>query len=361
MITGHGDDAYQYEDIRMDFSSNIFGHADLSDLKEHLRQHLDLIDHYPEPEAVTLEREIAARRGVPPACVMVTNGATDAIYLIAQSLSLSFRHEPMSLPSQGEGKQTEAHGRFRFEVRQPTFSEYEDACRMYGVHSGLGMMEEKQGSDARLHTALWLCNPNNPTGEVLPREEVLRLASSYGLLILDQSYEDYTDAPLLTPVEVIRNRRIIQIFSMTKANAVPGLRIGYVIAPAEMISHLRTFLRPWSVNALAIEAGLWLIRHDAKAIPDKTSYLAEAQRLRHELAALPGIEVHPTATNFMLCRIAGHTAAELKCHLAEECHILIRDASNFAGLDDHYFRIAAQTQKEDDALIRAIHRFISIC
>ena len=363
MIHGHGDDAYQYDDIRMDFSSNIYSHADLSALKEHLRRHLDLIGHYPEPEAATLEREIARARGVPAACVIVTNGATDAIYLIAQWLGLG-----LPLPSsEGEGTLMEARGRMRFAVRRPTFCEYADACRMYGLEEEVFgskddmRLEEKDAGakESRLHTALWLCNPNNPTGDVLPPDDVLRLATAYGWLILDQSYEDYTDAPLLSPAEAIRHGRIIQLFSMTKTYAVPGLRIGYIIAAPSIAATLRRYLRPWSVNALAIESGRWLISHDQKAFTDKERYLHEAQRLREALVSIRGIEVQPTSTNFMLCRIAQSASAELKAHLAEKHHILIRDASNFEGLDPHYFRVAAQTPEENDKLAAAIGEWMA--
>ena len=365
MIHGHGDDAYQYDDIRMDFSSNIYSHADLSALKEHLRRHLDLIGHYPEPEAATLEREIARARGVPAACVIVTNGATDAIYLIAQSLG---QGPGLPLPpSQGGGTLTTVRGRMRFAVRRPTFCEYADACRMYGLEEeafgseyGIILEEKDAGAkESRLHTALWLCNPNNPTGDVLPPDDVLRLATAYGWLILDQSYEDYTAAPLLSPAEAIRHGRIIQLFSMTKTYAVPGLRIGYIIAAPPVAATLRSYLRPWSVNALAIEAGRWLIGHDRKAIGDKAAYLAEAQRLREALTAIRGIEVQPTSTNFMLCRVNQSTSAELKAHLAERHHILIRDASNFEGLGPHYFRVAAQTPEENDQLAAAIKEWMA--
>ena len=192
------------------------------------------------------------------------------------------------------------------------------------------------------HTALWLCNPNNPTGETLSRSEVLHIASTFGLLILDQSYEDYTAVPLLSPFEAIGSQRIIQIFSMTKSYAVPGLRIGYLIAPEAMAAQLRGCMRPWAVNALAIEAGKWLIGHGEKAIPDKA------------LMSVPGIDVRPTTTNFMLCRTADGTAAALKRQLAQQHHILIRDAANFEGLDAHHFRVAAQTHEENDLLVKAL-------
>ena len=84
------------------------------------------------------------------------------------------------------------------------------------------------------------------------------------------------------------------------------------------------------------------------------TYLAEAQRLRNNLDQIDGIMTLPTATNFMLVRVSGLTAAELKDRLAIRHKMLIRNASNFEGLDEHWFRVAAQTEEENDLLVEAI-------
>ena len=85
MLQGHGDDTYDHPGIRSNFSSNIFPHADLTGLKAHLQGKLDLIERYPEPEPRSLEKVIARKHGISSDNVLVTNGATDAIYLIAQT------------------------------------------------------------------------------------------------------------------------------------------------------------------------------------------------------------------------------------------------------------------------------------
>ena len=315
MIHGHGDDAYRYADVRINFSSNIYAHADLSALQAHLASRLDVIGQYPEPEAMSLERLIAQRRSIPADCVLVTSGATEAIYLVAQMLS--------------------RQGICHYQIRQPTFSEYEDACRMFGMTPGEG-------------GAVWLCNPNNPTGQVA---SLLPCASP---LILDQSYEDYCLQPLMTPAEAVALGYVIQIHSLTKTYAVPGLRIGYVVAAAQTVNRLRSLMRPWSVNALAIEAGRWLMTHQVEAVPDMKAYLAEAQRLNRALNAIPHLEALSTDTHFMLVRSDSMTAADLKERLASRYGILIRDASNFQGLTPYHFRIAAQRPDENDRLLEAL-------
>ncbi len=323
MIEGHGDDLYRYENIKMNFSSNIYNGTDLSALEDYLRSRMDVVRSYPEPSASSLERMIASECGISPDEVLVTSGAVDAIYLIAQV----YRNE----------------GTCR--IMQPTFREYEDACRVFGYQ------EREDGA------LCWLCNPNNPTGDVMATAEVLALAERHRLIIVDQSYEDYTMAPLIQPSDVVGRDNIILLHSMTKRYAVPGLRLGYVTASSSIINRLREQYRPWAINALSLEAGKWLVQRGETAIPDLPSYLAETQRLRALLNEIDGIEAQPTQTNFFLCTIQQATAAELKEYLAREHGILIRDASNFTGLTPHHFRIATQSPAENDALVTAINNY----
>lgn len=323
MIEGHGDDLYRYKDIKMNFSSNIYNGTDLSALQDFLGSHMDVIRSYPEPSAASLEQMIARDCGISADEVLVTSGAVDAIYLIAQA----YRHLGTC------------------HVVQPTFREYEDACRVFGYQ------EQEDGA------VCWLCNPNNPTGHVMAPEGVLALTELHQLLVVDQSYEDYTLSQLLEPVDVIKRDDIILLHSMTKRYAVPGLRLGYVTASREIISRLREQYRPWAINALSLEAGKWLVSRRETAIPDLPGYLAETSRLRSMLNGLDGIEAQGTQTNFFLCTIKSATAAELKEYLAQEHGILIRDASNFTGLTPHHFRIATQSPAQNDTLSSTIKQF----
>ena len=324
MVEGHGDDIYKYANIRMNFSSNIYSHADTSELENHLITLLPTIHSYPEPAQKTLEGMIADLMDILPTQVMVTSGATDAIWLIAQT----FRNL------------------LSYKVFNPTFSEYEDASLTFGL---------KESDDAAI---CWLCNPNNPTGEVVDKERVEWLAKNHKLLVVDQSYEDYTLMPVLSVKDALKYGNVIQIRSMTKRYGIPGLRVGFITAPESIIDYLRTQYRPWAVNALAIEAGKWLVNKNVMIVKDLHIYLAEALRLNRELNNIHGVKAMQTKTNFMLCTICGHTAYELKEFLAEKKGMLIRDASNFKGLTPHHFRISTQSKDENDDLIDAIKDFM---
>ena len=335
MIYGHGDDTWRYGDaIKMNFSSNIYQKADLSELKAFLASRLDVIGHYPEPEPKELEELIAEKLGIPANMLMVTSGANEAIYLIAQLYS-----------------------GWTSIIPQPTYHEYADACKMFGH-----VISYERTDDLEVlpqDRIYWLCNPDNPTGNVLLKAllaYVIRKNPRF-LYVIDESYADYTLQPRLQPKAMLDCYNVMFIRSMSKKYCVPGLRLGYVAASPIIIDRLRAIRQPWTVNALAIEAGKYLVEHDPQVLPDMEAYIAEAQRLKAGLEAIDGLMVMDTQTHYMLVNIDWANVLELKNWLVEHYGILIRDASNFHGLDDHCFRVAAQTPEENDALLNAIKAY----
>ena len=335
MIYGHGDDTYRYgEKVKVNFSSNIYQKADLTELKQYLATRLDAIGNYPEPEPKELEELIAEKLEIPASMVMVTNGANEAIYLIAQL----YRGWASVIP-------------------QPTYTEYADACRMFDHIISYERTDELNIlPEDRIY---WICNPDNPTGNVMLKSLLAYVIKKHPryLHVIDQSYADYTLQPMLKPKELLDCYNVMILHSLSKKYCIPGLRLGYMTASPIIIERLRDIRQPWTVNTLAIEAGKWLIKNDPKVIPDIKDYIAEAQRLRDELQAIDGIMVMDTKTHYMLVNIDWTTSLELKNWLIENHGILIRDASNFHGLDTHCFRVAAQSPEENDALINAIKEF----
>ena len=335
MIYGHGDDTYRYgEKVKVNFSSNIYQKADLTELKQYLTTRLDAIGNYPEPEPKELEELIAEKLEIPASMVMVTNGANEAIYLIAQL----YRGWASVIP-------------------QPTYTEYADACRMFDHIVSYERTDELNIlPEDRIY---WICNPDNPTGNVMLKQLLAYVIKKHPrfLHVIDQSYADYTLQPMLKPKELLACYNVMILHSLSKKYCIPGLRLGYMTASPIIIERLRDIRQPWTVNTLAIEAGKWLIKNDPKVIPDIEGYIAEAQRLRDELQAIDGIMVMDTKTHYMLVNIDWTTSLELKNWLIENHGILIRDASNFHGLDTHCFRVAAQSPEENDALINAIKEF----
>ena len=233
MIEGHGDDIYRYDDlVKVNFSSNVYRHSDLSGLKEHLMARFDMLSNYPEPQPHSLEKLIALQEGISPESVFVTNGATEAIYLIAQL----YRGSASIIP-------------------QPTFSEYADACRIH--HHIISYENTDELTQLPHDRVYWICNPNNPSGNVLMKgfvDYLVRRSPRY-TFVVDQSYESYTQEPMLVAREMNGVPNLLILHSFSKTYGIPGLRLGYVTGHPNTVQLLRTLRQPWAVNSMAIEAG----------------------------------------------------------------------------------------------------------
>ena len=336
MIEGHGDDIYRYGDkIRYNFSSNIYQMADHSGLMKALYGGGDIFSTYPEPAPFSLEAALSEEHSVPSNCVVATNGATEAIYLAAFMLS---------------GK--------RSAIFFPTFSEYEDACKIYGhTIARFSCINDIPEADA-----VWICNPNNPDGKAYSRDTLLEVVDRHPatLFVVDLAYHNYSATKPLLAADAVVRKNLILLYSMTKDFSVPGLRIGYAVSSEQIATRLRGLKMPWSVNSVALKAAAYLLKNkDLYKIPLQ-ELLSEAARVKEALKSL-GIEVSDSDANFMLCRLPNGSAADLKSFLIESDGILIRDASNFAGLTPSHFRIAVQSREMNDILIQNITKWSSFC
>lgn len=334
MLTGHGDDLHNYSKIELNFSSNIYGGLNHEGLFRHLASKMSNMLSYPEPEPVSLHFALSHHLNIQPANVCATNGATEAIYLIAQT----FKSKTST-------------------ILIPTFSEYADACTMHGhkIYFAKNLTEIPVNTDL-----VWICNPNNPTGTVTDRDILLAFITKHPdtLFVIDASYASFTLKPQVSPLEACRLPNLIMIHSMTKEYAVPGLRIGYITASAERIASIRQQRMPWSVNQMAIEAALYLLKHRDDYRLDLPALMSERERMQTELNGINGIQALPSDTHILLCRSHNITSAVLKLRLANHHGILIRDASNFVGLDLHYFRIAIQSPAQNNCLCQALKNSI---
>lgn len=337
-MNSHGDDLYKYKDIRINFSSNIWGHADLSKLKSFLALHLELIEHYPEPDAHSLEEMLADRLGINADEVLVTNGATEAIYLI--NLLFSDYQKDFLLPT--------------FSVYQSSYLS-QAGLALSTFHTPMQKAETVSRERMPLTTLHWRCNPNNPTGEWRDVSAEIEQYPKEDFWAIDQSYEDYTLQPMLTDKEIVKHPNVLLLHSMTKKYCIPGLRLGYVTGNASLIARLRNLKPEWSVNALALEAGKWLLSNQSSLIPDVHWLLQETSRFQEAINGVEGFEALPSTTNFFMIKCPCSSSA-LKEFLAEK-GLLVRDCSNFEGLEGENIRVATQLPEENDELVRCLSNY----
>ena len=339
MLFGHGDDFYNSQnEVKINFSSNVWHGANLDKLKEHLNEQFSKLTRYPEPDAASLKRLLARRYEIKEENVVVTNGSITAFYLIAQAWK--------------GAKST---------IAVPSFSEYEDACRLH-EHEINFFSTSDDLSELSLEGQdfCWICNPNNPDGKLLHRSELLRLiaANRNTKFIIDQAYVAFTTEDMLKPSDVKNNPNLILIQSISKAYNIPGLRIGYLVASPEIAAEVNKYIIPWSVNAIALEASKYILIHPAQFTLPIRKWQRETAELIYQLNKFDNLEVIPTATTFFLVRLKKGTAAELKKYLWDNYGILIR-ASNFRGLDETYIRLSTQTTVENQILIDAIREWFA--
>lgn len=335
MIEGHGDDLHIYGDkVRHNFSSNVVPGFDHSALIDHMSRSGWMLDRYPEPTPRSLEASIAEINGVDADEVLVTNGATEAIYSIARLFS-------------GQ----------RSAIQVPAFREYQDACRLYGHDVRFALSTSELDTSARL---VWLCNPANPTGIVTPAEEIPDLCDRNRdtVFVIDQAYSDYTECRIITASEAVKRGNILLLGSLTKRFAVPGMRVGYVTGNSSLLGPLRAERMPWQVGGPAIVAAQWLIDHREQYVIPAAKLHSEALRIAREFNSM-GITTTPTDCNFILCKLPAGSAAYLKDWLVDNHGLLIRNAENFETLTPRHFRVAAQRSDQNDLLINAVRQWIT--
>ena len=333
MIYGHGDDGYRYKKtIKANFSSNIWHKRTADTLITHLKEQLGTIANYPTPNADELAEKITTHHQLDSDSILVTNGATEAFYIIASLF----------------------HGKTAA-IGTPTFSEYQDAC----VSNNMNLSYYKRSDVAQTdfkEELVFICNPNNPDGFSTPITEIQALLLKFPntTFVIDEAYIDFTHQITSSISLLTAHDNLIIVKSLTKLFSIPGLRLGYIICNPKTKARLQQSKMPWSVNTMAIEAGKYIFDNYTSIAPDMTILLKYSKNLQQEINALEHLTVIPSETNFFLVRLATTDAAKLKEYLATTHQLLIRDASNFRGLDGHYIRIASQDKTKNELLVNAL-------
>ncbi|HVA64844.1 MAG TPA: aminotransferase class I/II-fold pyridoxal phosphate-dependent enzyme [Terriglobales bacterium] len=346
-MNGHGGlvwDANGERALRLDFSASLWPERRVA-LPRTWRAWLE---PYPDPECRALTRAASHYYGVPAQRILAVNGATEGLYLVLRHL------RPR-----------------RLAVYTPSFSEYEVAARWAGSEAtadilriptapGNGFLPELRVPDAEV---VVLGNPNNPTGTLLTRRQLtpwLDALDRAGIwALIDEAFIDFVPHARHASLLAVSTRwpRLIVLRSMTKRFGIAGVRLGFVMAAAEVVARLREEQIPWSVNSLAQRLGTDL----ARLTPD----LDFAGRIATERAYLGrglerlGFRVFPSAANFLLfqmpkkrsnCALLGRLRAQ---------GLGLRDGSTFPGLDASFVRAAVRPRAEGRQLLEALSQAVA--
>lgn len=330
----------------LDFSSNINPLGPPEGLLEHLCESLPDIVNYPSPQARELREKIALFLNVPEEELLVGNGANELIHL----LLLWQRPRQVLIPA-------------------PSFSEYERAAVLsgaaverYSLLPGELFDPVALGSMLKEGDLLVICNPNNPTGVLYRRRDLLPLveaAKDLGVkIMIDESFIPLTGHPEES-LRDLQSENLWVTLSLTKLWSLPGLRLGCLIGPAGEVQKLTRWGDPWRVNILAQKAGLFCLKQ--KKYLEKTLALIEKERnfLTGRLLETGCFRVFEGAANYLLVQGTdpAFKVADFQDCLARQ-GVLIRRADNFYKLDQTYFRIAVRKRDENQRLIQEIENYV---
>lgn len=335
MLNGHGDDLHNYADIRYNFSSNVYYKGCSSELIQSLEKTLEKsVNNYPSPTAEELSVLASERYGMKSDNFLFFNGATEAFYTIAHI----FKNQTVT-------------------IFAPTFAEYEGSCNVHDLDIYWKLRNE---FNQPIQTALaFVCNPNNPDGEIVQTEEieVFLRRNKETTLVVDEAYIEFTNSIQSVIHLCEQYENLIVVRSLTKVFAIPGLRLGYVVSNPKMIARLSAKKMPWSVNALALKAGEYIFEKYDHLSFSITDLLGEMQQFLQKISDIDWLEVYPTNTTYVLIQLKKGTAAKLKDYLAKEHKILIRDATNFTKLKGESIRLSLQSKEVNDVLINALRQW----
>ncbi len=328
------------EDL-LDFSVNL-NPLGPPKLKKILEKACKSINNYPDNRYPDFRKAAAEYLGVLPENIVPGNGSSELIRLFAETVIDS--GDEIIIPS-------------------PTFGEYEFQSRMFGArvkyvdHSDI-IKVEPEGCKA-----VFLCNPNNPTGRLMKRSEVLKMAEKCTghevFLFVDEAFIELSDPRESIADLAASNDFVVCLRSLTKTFAVPGLRIGFAVTSSDFARILNNLHLPWNLNSVGHEVGQHLLHNNKKYLEKSIELIKrERQWLTSKLASIRGFKPYQSDANFILIDIRGFAISG--GDLAERMlrhGVIIRDCASF-GLENH-IRVAVRRRSENMKLVGALARVIS--
>lgn len=302
------------------------------------------LNRYPDPRPAAVLARLAELYGVPAEELLLTRGSDDAIDVLVRTMC--------------------AAGQDRIVICPPTFGMYAVAARLQGAAVDPVPLDPERGfaldTDAvitagRAAKLVFLCSPNNPTGNLIPAEDVARICramADQGLVVVDEAYAEF--APEQSFAGLRRDcPNLVLLRTLSKAYALAGARLGVLIGDPGLVRLLRAVLPPYPLPSPCLEAAERLLRPEpvARARAEIAAMKTRREALRQALEMSPAIlEVWPSAGNFLLLRCRDAAALMTACN---EAGLLIRDFSHVPGLEQ-CVRITIGDESHNARLLEAI-------
>ena len=335
----HGGDVYDGE-IRLDFSANTNPYGTPQGVLDAMSAVLTRVHQYPDPYCRELVKAVSEFEAVPKDWILCGSGAAELIYSYCEAL--------------GPGRAMEL---------APTFSEYSLALERVGCQVERYPLKKENyfsltedflpALERSRPDVLFLCNPNNPTGQVigLPLlEKILDVCEEQGTcLFVDECFLDLSDDGVSLKSHLGEHPKLFLLKAFTKSYGMAGVRLGYCLcADGQLLQKISRTVQPWNVSTLAQAAGIAALQERAFLQKTRALIHVERQWLQSQLEAL-GFWVCPSRANYLLC-----LAREDLCERLREQGIAIRSCHNYHGLGVGWYRIAVRLHEENERLIEAV-------
>lgn len=330
----------------IDFSASINPLGPPAAVFRAIRSALKQIVHYPDPDCRQLREKLAQRCSIDPDMILVGNGSTELIHLLPRTLGIK---SALII-----GPTFEEYARALMEAGSVV--QYVHAKREQRFRPPLQDVQELLSARRSKFDAVFLCNPNNPTGQVMNRRAMCELAEAVerqqGWLIVDEAFIDYCQEQSVVSMLKAYSHMVV-LRSLTKFYAMPGLRIGYLLGASKVVDQLKERQPPWSVNSLAQEVSCAVLQDEAYATKSRVFMEKERSCVVRGLRSLSGLQVYSSVANFVLIELPAWTCAgEVADRLASQ-RLLVRDCSTLPGLTTRVIRVAIRTAKENRRLLAA--------
>lgn len=316
-----------------------------SGMKEKLFKEQFELNRYPDGEAVELKKALSKYTGIPAEGVLTGNGSDELIQLIMTTFG-------------GDNKAVVLH--------PPTFSMYWAGAKVTGTAIIEVPLLERDDLEVRLDVdeilkaaarpevhILILCNPNNPTGSLYPREDILRIVEESGkIVIVDEAYAEFSGETVIDQIQNYPNLIVMRTFS--KAFAMAALRLGYLLGQPTTIELLNRARQPFNVNALTQRAGVIALEYLEEYKEQIRSIVEETQKIYESLKTLPGVRVFPTRANFILFQPEN---PEIVYQELMKQGFLIRNMGNLPVIGKA-LRLSAGLPEENQRLVRILREIL---
>ncbi len=326
----------------IDFSSNVNPLGCHSGVKQFLRKQLDSISEYPDSESTRLRSNIKWYTGLNKSQIIVGNGATEIIY----NFCLAFLNKKTKVL-----------------IPIPTFSEYEKAAKLSGskiiFYKTMNLNNDLEEFIKKIpkNGIVFLCNPNNPTGVLIPKKNMLKIVKHAekrsSLVFIDETFIELVPESNQSVIKSIKSfDNLFILRSFTKSFGLAGIRIGYALGSKQIVSVLQKLKIPWNVSNVAQSAASAAICYHPFLEKSQKLIKKENKFLTKSFSKLDKFSCFQSSTNFLLLKTKIKSKTLQKKLL--KSNILVRDCSTFRGLDQNYIRVAIKTRKENQKLINAL-------